>query len=347
MVDIPDLDVPGKELWHWGDPDYYKHKGIDYIIVPIYSRKYGNNDQYKDEVIACFKTNPLSFISYTPWPYSPGWCAVDNKGNIYTSKNHPTVIDEYEIEWDILTKPGNQNAITSPAKPHNLKFSSNRYTKLMHMQGGEFTISNELLYLVSGSAGGCLPIFGDGCGSFSRKAGPGEPNTSDGIHVFRTSDWQEIETSVNVSNYWINSPVYNSVYFNYTFENDLTGESPEGLTIWKSKNTNPLGDLFVLLFDWDFQLIGANNHQASLFSFTNKVHLDDNASSNNTEEAHTGKANVPFQNLKDAVTYYPIWDGAELILKAGNYNGANNQNILINKRVLITSQGGSAVIGRD
>jgi hypothetical protein len=322
MADIPALSAD--VYWHWGDPDHYEYNGVDYILVPTYSVNGGG-------IIACFRAEPLRYVSFATIPFHPGWCAVDNEGYLYSSFGEAKAIRKFEVNWELLTTPNSSSALT-PMENIDLRFKGNRYETLKHMQGGEFSPSGELLYLVSGSAG-CLGF------------GPGEPQPSDGIHVFQTSDWKEIETSTKRRD--------GEEYFLYDFDNDCEGffgsESPEGLTIWDLDDggvNEHHGSLHVLVFHWNLALTGSNDHKVSMFHYSNKLHLDSEAEIF-LNGPTTGNKPHPFQNLNDATSFYPVWDGADLIFKAGDYRGAGNRGLTIDKKVKMTSEGGSAIIGRQ
>ena len=332
MFDIPELNISGNPFWHWGDPDHYVYEGRDYILVPIYPKD-GNSG-----IIACFSSEPfrpLEYISYAHIPLRPGWCAIDNEGYLYSSteendEGHKS-LQKYEVNWNALTSTTNHNVLSSP-QTISLIFKGSAYSGLKHMQGGEFSPSNELLYLVSGGAK-CLG------------GGSGDPAPSDGIHVFQTSNWKEIETSVKS---------WNDIdYFLYSFDNNCinfgTGgsESPEGLTIWDLDDgsaDNISGQLHVLIFHWRPGNIftGSNNHKLSMHHFSKSIHIDKNS---NGGSGLIGNPNNPFKTVNEAYSdhVYPIWDGAQMVITKGTYSDTG----VYNKRIRLTSKGGSVIIGKQ
>ena len=318
MADIPILDA--NTYWHWGDPDHFNFNGTNYILVPMYPPS-GNG------IIACFKADPFEFISYTNIPYRPGWCAVDNDGFLYGSPNYASVLWKYEVDWDLLTSYNNNNYnLLNLISTINLSFTGDSYDELKHMQGGEFSDSDALLYLVSGSAG-CLWIAAD-------------PEPSDGIHVFDTSNWAEIESSINTNSGFS--------YFNYTFNNGCSGQqSPEGLTIWNLEDGSInefTGGLHILIFDWNVGgFSGNNDHDVSMFHFSHNIYVDKNNGVEPPSNPLTGTQTNPFQTVNDAYNFYPIWDGAQMVIKEGIYNDTG----VYSTRIRMISNGGSAIIGQQ
>jgi hypothetical protein len=316
---------------HWGDPDHYNYQGTDYIVVPIY-----DDDNNSDGIIACFQASNLEFRSFATLTERPGFCAVDNEGNIYTKKSNSSLV-KYEVDWNSLTSSlGIVNALSNPTEIQ-LLFPGQNYSEIISWQGGEFTNSGESFYLSSGTAGGCFPFPGEGCGLFDRKLGPGEPRPSDGIHMFNTQSWAEIIKSSKST-----SP---ENHFSFRFDNDLTGEQPQGLTIWNLDGENVAdnvdGQLHIFLFDFDFSILDSGDHEFSMFHYTNIVNVD--ADSNNIPPLNDiGTKSIPFKTFNDAFNHYPIWSGAEIRLKAGNYNDTGRYD----ECVLITSEGGSAILGQ-
>lgn len=336
MDNIPVLINNG--YWHFGDLDHYNYNGIDYLLVPITGEH--PITALKGRIIACFNAETLNFISYAKTNMSSGvgWCAIDPNGNLYTSPSTTDEIRRFEVDWDkLISGDPEHNSLSKPVD-FQLKFPNRDYDNLISMQGGEFTPSGELLYVTSGAAGGCLPCVPgiwdcDGCGALETKVGPGSPKASDGIHVFETSGWKEIKTSKNV-------PPLTIAQFMFNFDNDLTGEQPQGLTIWDlddgSAPNGIRGKLHVLIHDYDYDLFG-DNHEVSLRHFSNVVHVSKlNTSGIGTSWWSHGSFN-------EAYDFYPIWNGAEIKLKAGVYSDTG----VYDKCILITSEGGSAIIGKQ
>ncbi len=57
----------------------------------------------------------------------------------------------------------------------------------------------------------------------------------------------------------------------------------------------------------------------------------------------TGNIQKPFKTVNAAYNFYPIWDGARIVIKAGFYSDTG----FYNQRILITSSGGAVIIGQQ
>jgi hypothetical protein len=55
-----------------------------------------------------------------------------------------------------------------------------------------------------------------------------------------------------------------------------------------------------------------------------------------------GTPEQPFDTVSNAFNWYPTWDGAEIVIKAGSYPETGT----FSKRVRLTSQGGAAILGQ-
>ena len=153
---------------------------VDYILVPIYS------------IVACFRADNLQYLNYANFDnhVSGGWCAIGVDNCLYGSSNSPSSVVKYEVDWDVLTDENSDNhdALTYAAT-FNLYKSNGSALTLTDMQGGEFSNSGEMLYLVSGR-GACFEWLGL----------PGaEWMPHDGIHAIATEDWAEIGQSTKNS----------------------------------------------------------------------------------------------------------------------------------------------------
>jgi len=315
---VPQLGVGN---WHWGAPDHYKHiNGVNYILVPI-----------PGPIVACFRADNLQYVNYMNLSQAQdyaGWCAVGVDGAIYSSNNHATSILRYAVDWEtFLNEPNNHNVATL-TNEYGLKNSNGTtISALLHMQGGEFTPSGELLYIVCGSAG-CLGF------------GPGQPEPSDGIHVFETVEWKEVKHSTNSSG--------GMSHFNYNFNNGCTclstgSQSPEGLTIWDLNDgsaPNISGHLHVIV---DHYNEGPCDDAITMQHFGGDIYVDKNNGFDPPTNPLTGTLTRPFKTVNAAYDFYPIWDGAKMVINAGMYNEIG----FYNKRILITSIGGTVVIGQE
>lgn len=328
-------ELNSKGLWHWGDPDHIEYEGIDYILVPIYGGK--------QRVVACFSADDLSFKNYAIFDdfISAGWCAIGIDNKIYASEDDPSVIYSYSVDWSSLT---NENAgpITLSSPEPNLLTKPNGSTLSMtDMQGGEFSTSGEMLYLVSGR---CL-CAGNGAAW----------SENDGIHAIETNTWTQLNQSLK------NSKPTN--YFSYDYNSSCTEcvmpfppffilpvgcHTPEGLTFWDLEGGNVqgvTGSLHVLIDFYTAIEIGASacdEDKLIMHHYSANIYIDKNS---NGGSGLTGILSNPFQTVSDAYGdyIYEIWDGAQLIIEAGTYNDTGTYD----KRIRITSKNGSVIIGQQ
>lgn len=358
MTQFPDLSNRG--YWHWGDPDHYKYSGTDYIVIPI-----GGSPP----IIAIFRAN-LSLVAYGKLnrQQSTGWCAIHPQtGELYTSNDfdyappvpncddqsfhflYPRTLLRYSIPWNLLPSSGYVGEIALTYSGFVELLSGNGgQMELYNMQGGEFTPSGELLYIVCGS--GCC-----------EGNGAGQQYALDGLYVFDTQTWRAIKRSFNHSPRYPNTslPRYFDYYYplgcgggNCSDGGEAASWSPEGLTIWDLDNgraPNITGQLHVLLFK--YRVFGENREVFEHFG--NRLYVDPG---NGVDQilfpcVHQGPTDDsplrggllrPFKTLGYACSGYPVWDGAEIVLKAGSYPETG----VFSKRVRITSRGGAAIIGQ-
>ncbi|MBK6930616.1 MAG: hypothetical protein IPH12_06970 [Saprospirales bacterium] len=340
--------------WHWGDPDHYKYAGIEYIVVPITG---GGTP-----IIAIFRSSNLGLVAYGELnnQQSTGWCAIHPKtGILYTSEDFdyaPPVPDcddqsqhflyarkllRYEIPWQSLPLSGYIGKISLISKDAvEMLSEAGSQIELYNMQGGEFTPSGEILYISSGS--GCC--FGKG---------HGQQYFIDGLRTFDTQTWKEIKRSKNHN--CDSCPSNLNEYFDYYYPLGCNGAgawSPEGLTIWDLDNgisPNVRGKLHVLLFK--FHKTGDNRQVFEHFS--NQIYFNEGSGIDQSlplsdivvivgDDALPGTYSKPFKTFAYGMNYLPVWNGAHLILEKGNYSVPAPYTI--NRRLLITSQGGAATI---
>jgi len=350
MTQFPDLN----KYWHWGDPDHYKDKnsGTDYIVIPITGGGI--------PIIAIFRAN-LSLVAYAKLnqQQSTGWCAIHPQtGELYTSEDfdyasgpspcsnncdnqdfhclYPRLLLLYSIPWDTFPSSGyiGEIALTYIGSEELLTGDGGQM-ELYNMQGGEFTDSGELLYIVCGS--GCCA--GNGAG---------QQYALDGLYVFDTQTWRAIKRSYNHDGRFphTNLPKYFDYY--YPLGCDGAGSwSPEGLTIWDLDNgraPNITGQLHVLLFK--FRVFGENREVFEHFGgrlYVDPVNgIDQPLPANFGDDPLPGGLLTPYRTFGYSFSGYPVWDGAEIVLKAGSYPETGT----FSKRVRITSQGGAAIVGQ-
>jgi len=327
MVGTPSLN--SAKYNHWGDPDHYRYNGTDYILVPMTS------GVRLPPAIAVFRAADLSFVAYNPFPSGGdlpdiGWCAVTPAGDLITSKDDAKVLLRYSVAWNLLQSSPPQLFMTYK-DTHPLRDANgaplNDVTLIHNMQGGEFTPSGELLYISSGN-GECL---GFGHGRFA----------TDGIHVFETATWREIQRSAN-------SARGERGYFNYSFDNGCTclfgSQTPEGLTIWDlddGRAPNVSGQLHVLMNFYN--RYASCDDALSIQHFGGKLYVDGaNGFPPAWADPLPGTAARPFNTVNNAFNWYPAWDRVQIIIRADSYPETGT----FSKRVRITSQGGAAIVGK-
>lgn len=343
---------------HWGDLDYYYYDTTKtgYLIVPSTS-----NNANPSPAVIIFRASDLSLVGFGKLPGGQlpgqpkhtqeniGWCAVDSAGFIFTSNDDPdtpkpsssingTSLFKYKFDWWKIKKGynGNISSYIQFEESHTLKgplrrFSDGTTTNLLdlhNMQGGEFSPSNELLYISNGS-GHCYKGLGF--------------HPTDGIHVIDTKTWTEIERSTNAFN-----EIQETNYFEYTYDFgcgffEVDSHSPEGLTIWDLDNIyapHGKGQLHVLVAD----VSGLPANKAGLVHFTGKLQVDQSLKEPATLlKPISGTNERPFFTVSDAFNFYPGWDGARIVVKNGTYGDIGHYST----RVKISSSGGSAVIGKS
>lgn len=318
---IPDLKA--QQFWHWGDPDHLRYNGADYVLVPINSNP---------PAIVCFKASNLSYVNYA-WldvkvNGGGGWCAVGTDQDLYASINNPGAIAQYDADWETLVTTQKHEGIFEFVKTHPLKNTNGSNLKITDMQGGEFSPSGEMLYLVSGR-GECL--------------GNGAPWTpQDGIHAIRTDIWTQVDQS--------DKNAEAKTYFSYDYDPTClpfsacpTGsgsDTPEGLTFWDLEDGSApgiRGSLHVLVDRYTWGGIGCDD-ELIFHHYSTKIFIDKNATGG---PGLPGRRDHPFNTFSDALQYYPIWSGAHLVLRPGEYPVSP---VTLTKRMLITSEGGSATI---
>ena len=339
---VDELNSQG--LWHWGDPDHVEYAGMDYILVPIYG-----NDEIpggEQKIVACFRAHDLKFMNYAILDsfVGAGWCAVGVDSNLYVSANNANSIIKYDIDWDNLTDENGSQDFLSGIETYPLTKPNGATLLLTDLQGGEFSPSGEMLYLVSGR---CL-CAGNGA-AWSEK---------DGIHAIETNTWTQLDQSLK------NSEPTN--YFSYNYNTSCTEcavpyppyylpvgcHTPEGITFWDLEDGSApgsTGSLHVLIDFFSGIEIGpsaCDEDKLFLYHYSINVHVDKNSSDG---LGLTGTPNNPFQTMSNAIIFYPIWDGSQLIIKSGVYDDQNGEEfpIVINKRVKMNSEGGTAIIGNQ
>jgi hypothetical protein len=270
-----------KELYnlgynHFGDLTYYydKNSGEDFLAVAM------ERPQPGCAAIAFFRAKDLAYLGHHKLTKqnNAGWCAIDNDGYIYTSDSLANVYYKFELDWDLLSKE--QIVIMKPIETIPFRDESNNQFFLNDIQGGAFSKSGDLLYLVA------LDV---------------------GIQVFDVTTGKRVQYSTNGSG-----------YFNYQFDPSWEiAEEPEGLTIWDLddyKAPRITGQLHVLMLDNDL----ISDDDVYFKHYTNKIFVDGSYSGSYPNPDWKGRQHYPLKTVTDA--YSLAWDRSQLIIKAGHYN---------------------------
>lgn len=306
---------------HIGDIDCYRFGNTDYLVAPLTG---GGSP-----IIAFFRADDLQFLTYMAIPGQPdvGWCAIHpQSGDLVTSADDATTFRRFRVDWEHICQGCAPESLELVGSQPFVGITNAPYT-LHDMQGGEFSPSGELLFVV--------------CGVFASQ------NSTDGVHIFSTSasPWKLVQRSFNSGTYYSISPPH----FIYQFDNSWDGgEEPEGLTYWDlGGGEAPLvqGELHVILYDHNY--LGTN--ETSLKHYSRRVYVDYAAPAPDPNgqifpyPPLPGDESEPFDTLENAVGWYnPMWDGGEVTLKAGSYD----EQIVLDKKLRISSRGGAATVGQ-
>jgi hypothetical protein len=312
------------DAWHWGDLDHFRYLGEDYLIVPIF------------EVFAVFRADDLSYVNYGHFPSSVhgGWCAVGSDLNLYSSPNsgNPLSIVRFFVDWDGLLF-NDVHDVLQETQQYPLIDSDGNDLWLTDMQGGEFTSSGELLYLVSGR-GDCV-------------TGGAEWSARDGIHAIRTDTWTKIQQSKRTT---LSTEHFAYMYDPTCVDCDIFGiptgwgtDTPEGLTIWNLDDGSApgiTGSLHVLIDRYMPLEIVSCDDELTFHHFSCKLYVDRDATPGVNR---LGTLTNQFTGPMVAHDYYPIWDGAIMSIDAGTYPDTG----LLNKRIKLQTRNGTVLIGQQ
>lgn len=316
-------DLWAMNAWHWGDLDHFEYLGEDYLIVPIYS------------VFAIFRADDLSYINYGHFTssVSGGWCAVGVDLNLYASANNPNAIMRYFVDWEGLLFDGEHNVVQEVQEYPLYEPDGVTPLELTDMQGGEFTPSGEMLYLVSGR-GECV-------------AGGAEWTPHDGVHAIRTDTWTSVQQSKKTT---LSTEHFAYMYDPTCVDCDIFGiptgwgtDTPEGLTIWNLDDGSApgiRGSLHVLVDRYMPVEIVSCDDELTLHHFSCKLYVDGDAVPGVNR---FGTLTNQFTGPMAAHDYYPIWDGAIMSIDAGTYPDTG----LLNKRIKLVNRNGTVLIGQQ
>lgn len=284
---------------HLGDLSYYEYKGEGYLVIPV--------EGGTIPALAVFRSSNLDYVGHDllVGQTDAGWCAIDPDGYLYTSNSQATGYYKYSLRWDLLPNEVRLQQICPPL-PFLDEFG-NPLT-LAYMQGGVFSESGHLLYVVSGFYNDRYP--------------------NDGISVFDTQTHRRVQQSTNG---W--------GHFDYEFHPGWSKyEEPQGLTIWDlddGRAPHIGGQLHVILLDNDeLDPWWPDDDDVYLKHYTESIHVDGTY----TGEEH-GRAWDPFNTVGEANDF--AWNGARICVNAGTYP----ESLMFSKQVQVLAEEGNVSLG--
>lgn len=287
---------------HCGDPDYYKYQGTGYLLIPV------NNGWGKALVV--FNASNLSYVGQAGLEDNthPSWCAVDRANPEFVYFPHgQSGVAKYRLVWADL--PG---ALTLDFEEAIHIYDENGNSlNTSYDQGGEFTPTGELFYMVTG------------------KPNPDDDDPhpdEEGIHVFDTRTWRRIKHSTR------GYGVFNFYYDPY----GASSEEPEGITIWDLDGAGApgiSGQVHVLVLDndaYDYDDVYIKHYRGY-----KDIYVDGLSGS----PFGNGSAAFPFETVSAGNN--KAWNGAVLHIQSTCYPEA----VTFSKRMEIIAEGGPVVIG--
>jgi hypothetical protein len=283
---------------HFGDLSYYEYGGEGYLVIPV--------EGGPTPAIAVFLSKNLEYVCHAGLSEQTGagWCAIDPDGYLYTSSGQVSSCYKYKLRWDLL--PNEVKLELQGEIPFLDKFG-NPLT-LTCMQGGVFSESGHLLYVVSG---------------FYDKHYP-----NDGMNVFDMQTGRRVAQSTNGYG-----------HFNYEFHPGWSKyEEPEGLTIWDLDNGRApgiTGQIHVLMLDNDeLDPWWPDDDDVYIKHYTETIHVDGAYAGDKD-----GTPDNPFSAVSEANNF--AWNGARISIKAGTYP----ESLTFSKQVQLLAKGGTVIIG--
>jgi hypothetical protein len=304
---------------HFGDISYYERNGVGYVLVPV---EYESRDYTRPNVIAVFQASDLAYVDKLDVPDFPadndpggrsfGWIAVDTSGYLYASGDGITQIYKFWIDWNEFPYV---HQTLFPVDTITLLNEKGATIELGRVQGGAFSESGRLLYLVTGTED-------------QEHQWPW-----DGINVFDTKTWRRVIRSTNGSG-----------YFNYKYDWGFSSyNEPEGITIWdvdQVSNADPSlhGQLHVGMLNnqccySDPCLLTCEMDNVTLYHYINTLYVNPAYSGEETGEPHK-----PFKTLSGAYTL--AWNGARIKIQTGSYSDV----LTFEKQIQLQAMGGAVRI---
>jgi len=309
---------------HIGDMSYYE----GYVVAAVEAAS------PQTHAIVLFRADDLSYVGRAELPglfpacyvdsqtaLSMGWVGIDDEGYVYGAGDCVTWGHKYSLNWDQL--PGAPVTLTFVEQIDFLD-ENGAALELLHTQGGVFSESGDLLYMLTGVIAGDCPYGSDVDEGYMEENG--------GIHVFDTQSWRRVERSTNGT----------GGHFDYEFHPGLLGgcDEPEGITIWdldercgSDPNCAPgiRGQLHAVMLDND---LAPDDDDVTLYSYLNTIHVDGAYSGEETGEPHK-----PFNTVGEANSL--AWDGARISFEQGSYREA----VTFSKKIQLLAEDGTVHIG--
>lgn len=286
---------------HFGDLSYYynKYDREGYLVIPL--------EGGIVPALAVFRSSNLDYVGYDllVGQTDAGWCAIDPDGYLYSSNSRAAGYFKYTLRWDLLP---NEVRLQQIAPPLPFLDESDNPLELYHLQGGVFSESGNLLYIVSGYYDDRYP--------------------NDGINVFDTQTHRRVQRSTNGYG-----------HFNYDFDPGCCEwEEPQGLTIWdldelppESRPPDIGGQLHIILLDVDL----TSDDEVTLRHYMHTIHVDGNYTGG---EEH-GRPWDPFNTISEANNL--AWDGARIKIQAGSYP----ESLTFSRQIQLLAIEGTVKIG--
>ncbi|MFZ0257539.1 MAG: hypothetical protein WAN46_18290 [Gammaproteobacteria bacterium] len=226
LSDIVSRMSPG--YWHLGDISHF----LRYVIAPIE----GNcpnppSNCPVPHAIVLLKADDLRYVSHAVLPKykSLGWVAVNPEGYIYVSNDFTADLDAYQVNWSEIPK---KQLRLRPAGVLRLLDENGAALQLGHVQGGVFSESGHLLYMLSGIHN--------------------EHEANEGVNVFDTKTRKRVGR------------------LHYPFSPGGTSQDePEGITVWDIARFAPGvgGQLHVGMVDNDSGWIWSDDDDFTLYHY--------------------------------------------------------------------------------
>ena len=297
-----------------GDPDVYRHNGVDYLVVPI--SEAGSCFQAPGSGVAFFHSD-LRYIDHAALPGQCGeaeWAAVSSTGQLYSSRDilfpgsgneNQRGLRVYTVDWDALQF--SQQAIITFDRTIVMLDESGTPLGIRNVQGGEFAPGDQLLYLTSGS-------FSD----------DNDDADLGGIHVLETTTFRRVRHSSR----GVAGQIFD-FYYDPGFD---TFEEPQGLTLWDlddGRAPGIRGQLHAIVRDNDDV-----QDDVDFKHYTRALTVDLSWSG-----CQFGTPACPFRTIAAALA--SAWEGAEIRIRAGQYPAP----LTISQTVRVSAEGGAARIG--